>query len=199
MGLGVFSNILVSCTEVYPRETIGLLGGYSMRRKHKLVMAYPLQKAKRKTGSVTISDRKSYRRTLRIMNSLGIEFYGFYHSHPDVIAKPSEEDLFTSVEKILSLGKEKKLLEIIIEIKRRKYKRKQKSDFNIHEIETKGGGIFEGYLIEPMNRFDYKIVGEWVEASYLYYDISPNRYKVNLNILEKDVARTWTDGKFVSK
>lgn len=196
MGLGVVANILSSCIEVYPKETIGLLGGYHTTRRHKLVMAYPLQKVERKKSAVTILDRKSYRRNLRILEPLGVEFYGFYHSHPDGAAKPSESDILTSVEEILSLGKDKKLMEIIIEIRRKKYKRKQKSDFILREYDTPEGGILDGYLIEPSNRFDFKIVGEWVEISQLYYEVTPNRYQVNLNILEKDVAKRWVVEKF---
>ena len=196
MGLGVIANILTSCIEVYPKETIGLLGGYRTSKRNRLVMAYPLQKVSRKKNAVTIMDRKSYRRTLRIMEPMGIEFYGFYHSHPDFVAQPSEHDILSSVEEILSLNREHKMLEIIIGIKRKKYKRKQRSDFMLRELSTKGGRVFDGYLIEPRNRFDFQIVGEWVEISQLYYEVAPNRYKVNLSILERDVRRAWTVEKF---
>jgi len=35
-----------------------------------------------------------------------------------------------------------------------------------------------------------------VEISQLYYEVTPNRYQVNLNILEKDVAKRWVVEKF---
>ena len=190
LGAGVFCSLLTSCVEVYPKETIGLLGGYQTPKKNILIMAYPMQQAKRKKYSVEIADRKTQDRTLRIFNSLGIEFYGFYHSHIDSMARPSQTDLLSTVEEILRLKKKSSMLELIINIKRKKYKRKQRPDFQIHD-HLKSSGTFDGFLIAPQNRYDFKFTGEWVEAAPIDYELAANRYKANLMLIESEVNKNW--------
>jgi proteasome lid subunit RPN8/RPN11 len=190
MSAGVFSSILTSCIEVYPRETIGLLGGYPTKRRNILVMAYPVQLAKRRRNEVQILNRKNQDRTLRIFKSLGIQFYGFYHSHSNGIAKPSEQDLLATVEEILRLKKKMSLLEIVIQIHRKKYKRKQRPNFWISQS-GRGGGAFTGSLIAPRNRYDFIFVGEWVEVAPLDYEVVPNRYQAKMRLIESEVNKGW--------
>jgi proteasome lid subunit RPN8/RPN11 len=186
MGFGVFSSILTSCIEVFPKETIGLLGGYPTQRRNILVMANPVQLAKRGRHSVEILNRKNQERTMKIFKSLGIEFYGFYHSHSDGLAQPSQGDLISTLEEILWMKKRKCLLEIIIQIRRRKYQRKQRHDFKIQQ-HLSTGSSFEGYLIAPNNRYDFKFVAEWVEVAPIKYALVPNRYQANLMMIKSEI------------
>jgi proteasome lid subunit RPN8/RPN11 len=190
LGAGVFCSLLTSCVEVYPKETIGLLGGYQTSRRNVLIMAYPMQQAKRSKYSVEIMNRKVQDRTLRIFNSLGIEFYGFYHSHIDAGARPSQTDLLSTVEEILRLKKKTSMLELIMNIKRKKYKRKQQPDFQIKD-HLESTGTFEGYLITPFYRYDFKYAAEWVEAAPIDYEMAANRYKANLMLIESEVNKYW--------
>jgi len=190
LGAGVFCSLLTSCVEVYPKETIGLLGGYQTRKRNILIMAYPMQIAKRAKHSVEIVNRKAQDCTINLFKSFGIEFYGFYHSHINVIARPSQTDLLSTVEEILRLKDKISMLELIININRKKYKRKQKSDFQIHD-HLSSSGTFDGFLITPFHRYDFKFTGEWVEAAPIDYELAANRYKANLMLIESEVNKYW--------
>jgi proteasome lid subunit RPN8/RPN11 len=189
MGVGEFSNILTSCIEVYPRETIGLLAGEITSRRIILKLAYPVQMARRRKSYIILKSEKNFRRTIRILDSLGLEFFGFYHSHPEGKAIPSETDLIHSIDQLIEFEEKRPLLELIVEIKQKKYRRKHKKDFEVWGDDN----IFEGWIKDTFSRFDYKFVGHWIEISELEYGIVPNIYSASLNFLEGEVRETWPE------
>ncbi len=137
---GCFSALIISAVEVYSKETTGLLIGKGDRRfvRGKLTDcvvvqgAYPLQTAWRGFTSAMIGNRRAFRRARTTLDQFGYDLIGEYHSHPKSTAVLTfyDEDyirdqLSERDKKELKSAKES-WLELIVGIKKKKYKTKQK-------------------------------------------------------------------------
>jgi len=134
-----FKTMIASAIEVYNRETNGTLLGRNATRKidgvKKRVLSikdvYPIQTAKRKPSEVSHGNIAAFKRFLRAMESLKTEIVGGYHSHPHpyegVVLSKSDVDFIRDEVKVMGRIGQKEVengwLEILISIKRKKYKR----------------------------------------------------------------------------
>ncbi len=90
LAAGVAEAIRAHGAETYPHECCGALLG----RAGTAVTAFPLpnttEEGPRRRFRVSADD---YRATEQRAGDLGLELLGFYHSHPDHPARPSQYDL----------------------------------------------------------------------------------------------------------
>jgi proteasome lid subunit RPN8/RPN11 len=77
----------------YPHECCGVLFGRESNRSKAVVESRPVENARRDSPCnrflVTAGDFRQFERYAR---ERGLEIVGFYHSHPDGPARPSEYD-----------------------------------------------------------------------------------------------------------
>lgn len=76
--------------EAYPHECCGALIGYKGTVVHAVALPNTTEEGPRRRFLVQPSD---YREAERRASELGGELLGFYHSHPDHPARPSQYDL----------------------------------------------------------------------------------------------------------
>lgn len=88
--LGVDEAIRQHGVETYPHECCGALYGANGRVTDILALPNVTEEGPRRR--FRISD-KDYLKTERRASELGAELLGFYHSHPDHPARPSQYDL----------------------------------------------------------------------------------------------------------
>lgn len=87
---GVNEAIRQHGTETYPNECCGALIGRDGRVVHTYALANTTEEGPRRRFLVRPQD---YRDAERRASELGGELLGFYHSHPDHPARPSQYDL----------------------------------------------------------------------------------------------------------
>jgi len=132
-------SLIASAIEVYPRETTGLLIGKVANRKIEkknqtmaiLQVAYPIQTASRKFSEVNPLENKSA--FLRTFSSVvvvpGLHLLGEYHSHPDKLAKLSNDDIGYIADRLDDIYKQgefllesSRWLEIVLRIVKKEYR-----------------------------------------------------------------------------
>ena len=86
----VFAAIRAHGSETYPNECCGALIGRDGAVSETLALPNMTDEGPRTRFRVTPND---YRAAERRADELGAELLGFYHSHPDHPAKPSQYDL----------------------------------------------------------------------------------------------------------
>lgn len=93
-----FIDLLLSSTEVYKKECLGILLGYSLTDKFVIEHAFSYQTASRQHRAVVYND-KSHKRLEPVLRKLDrIEIIGDFHSHTQFggtkgLPIPSEEDI----------------------------------------------------------------------------------------------------------
>ncbi len=75
------------------RECAGLLFGYQTPEKYFLELATPFQLANRKYDTIYINPMRKHKLYRMIDNYLKYQFVGEYHSHPEGVPHPSEDDI----------------------------------------------------------------------------------------------------------
>lgn len=90
LNAGVYDAIRSHGAETYPSECCGALIGESGRVVHLHRLPNTTEEGPRRRFLVRPSD---YRDAERRATELGAELLGFYHSHPDHPARPSQYDL----------------------------------------------------------------------------------------------------------
>ena len=93
-GPGVGDAIRKHGEVAYPEECCGLLLGCVLEDHRLVEVAVPMLNARienRQRRFLITPD--SYREAERLATARGLELIGFYHSHPDHPARPSEYDL----------------------------------------------------------------------------------------------------------
>ncbi len=75
------------------RECAGLLFGYQTPEKYFLELATPFQLANRKYDTIYINPMRKHKLYRMIDNYLKYQFVGEYHSHPEGVPQPSEDDI----------------------------------------------------------------------------------------------------------
>lgn len=182
-----FFSMVFSSIEVYNRETTGFLMGNVRRRIiHRKMenivaceMAYPLQTARRKPTSVGRGNIRAFERTRALVPSLGLFLVGEYHSHPNMEATLTKEDIDyieERMEQIYESGEnliENYWLELVISIRKRRYKSKQKIGWNWSDYRTKARCVVK---IDPYLGYDLTIGGYWVH-------IEDNRVKKSETVI----------------
>ena len=89
-----FSEIKAHAKACYPEECCGALLGHFQDGKKRVVKTDPIDNTSpenRRRRFVITPDE--YRRVDALAKASGLELLGFYHSHPDHPAKPSQTDL----------------------------------------------------------------------------------------------------------
>ena len=87
---GVARAIRAHGAETYPHECCGALVGVDRRVTHAVALPNTTEEGPRRRFLVRPSD---YRTAEQRAAELGGELLGFYHSHPDHPARPSQYDL----------------------------------------------------------------------------------------------------------
>jgi len=168
-----FFSMIFSSIEVYNRETTGFLMGNVRRRiihgeMENIVaceMAFPLQTATRKPTSVTKGNLRAFERTRALIPSLGLFLVGEYHSHPNTDACLTKEDIDyikDMMEQIYKRGEnliKKYWLELVISIKRKRYKSHQEVGWSWSDYNKKARCVVK---IEPYSGYDLTIGGYWL-------------------------------------
>ena len=90
LGSGVARAIRAHGEETYPHECCGALVGRDGRVTATVALPNTTEEGPRRRFLVRPSD---YREAERRATELGAELLGFYHSHPDHPARPSQYDL----------------------------------------------------------------------------------------------------------
>jgi proteasome lid subunit RPN8/RPN11 len=90
LGDGVDGAIRAHGEETYPHECCGALVGCDDRVTAVVALPNTTEEGPRRRFLVRPSD---YREAERRASELGAELLGFYHSHPDHPARPSQYDL----------------------------------------------------------------------------------------------------------
>jgi proteasome lid subunit RPN8/RPN11 len=75
------------------RECAGLLFGYKTPEKYFLELATPFQLANRKYDTIYINPMRKHKLYRMIDKYLKYQFIGEYHSHPEGVPSPSEDDV----------------------------------------------------------------------------------------------------------
>ena len=90
MGAAVTDAIRDHASQAYPNECCGAL--YGVNGSIQLAFALPntTDEGPRRRFRVSVSD---YRRAEARATETGLSLLGFYHSHPDAPARPSQYDL----------------------------------------------------------------------------------------------------------
>jgi proteasome lid subunit RPN8/RPN11 len=149
---GCFLGLAAAAIETYNREASGFLIGIPRQgrgRKTTLKAAYPLQTAHRKPSSVAIGNFRAFDRARRTMRRIygKLEHVGGFHSHTggDGAPRLSPGDLRYITRQVAHLHRfeegpwEGRWLEIIVAIKRRRYKRPQKREWSWRRYARKIG------------------------------------------------------------
>jgi len=192
LSYGCFANLVTSCVEVYDKEALGLVCGRITPMRVVLHTSYPFQEVKRWKGKTEIKDIKRYIDSINTIEDLNLEVIGYYHSHPKGVAIPSEEDIRSSIAThyILGLSEEEKLLEILVEINKKKFKkysRRERLWFGLDEpsqSQSIGGDIRFG-----RSGYRFEIVGYWIGPKYLRYHVDRDVTMADLDILESDLKK----------
>lgn len=191
---GTFATILSASIETYPKETFGFIGGLYTGKRIILNTSTPLQTANRAIDKVMFSDRRRYRRLKDMYTILDVDLYGSYHSHPKSFALPSETDLEHSTGEIYDEEfRFKYRLDIIIAIKKRKFKETQNLS---HPIDCTSQAI-TGKIKYGKKGYEYKIAGYWVSPEETPEEyrgtklVRPNLYTADLYLVEKTLPSTW--------
>jgi proteasome lid subunit RPN8/RPN11 len=90
LGSGVEATIRRHGTETYPNECCGALIGREGVVQHAVGLPNTTEEGPRKRFLVRPTD---YQQAENAARRLGGELLGFYHSHPDAPARPSQYDL----------------------------------------------------------------------------------------------------------
>jgi proteasome lid subunit RPN8/RPN11 len=90
LGAGVDESIRRHGRETYPNECCGALVGRDDRVEHAVGLPNTTEEGPRRRFLVRPAD---YRQAEDAATTLGGELLGFYHSHPDAPARPSQYDL----------------------------------------------------------------------------------------------------------
>jgi proteasome lid subunit RPN8/RPN11 len=90
LGAGIEDAIRLHGEETYPNECCGALVGAGGRATAAVALPNTTEEGPRRRFLVRPSD---YRLAEKRAGDLGSELLGFYHSHPDHPARPSEFDL----------------------------------------------------------------------------------------------------------
>ena len=90
LGAGVARAIRAHGEETYPHECCGALVGKDGEVTAAVPLANTTEEGPRRRFLVRPSD---YREAEKRAGELGAELLGFYHSHPDHPARPSQYDL----------------------------------------------------------------------------------------------------------
>lgn len=171
-------SLLTSAIEVYNRETDGVFSGkYVLRKirgKKRTVLyvenAYTFQTAERKPSEVYHGNIAAFRRVMQSLASADIEFLGGYHSHPAPykLTRPSKSDVDFIGDELEFLRKDKnfrtqmKWLEIIICIKKREYKIKQRVGW---KSRRDGKRIRFFLTITPYAMYEILLCAYWIDFS----------------------------------
>jgi len=168
-----FFSMVFSSIEVYNRETIGFLMGNIRRRiiykkMENMVaceMAYPLQTAARKPTSVTKGNIRAFERTRALIPSLGLLLVGEYHSHPNMEANLTKDDVDYIKERMDQIYKSGEnliknyWLELVISIRQRRYISRQEVGWSWSDYRNKARCIVK---IDPFLGYDLTIGGYWL-------------------------------------
>ena len=91
LAAGVADAIRAHGVETYPHECCGALVG-PRRRGDRRQSRCPTRPTKGRDGDFCVRP-SDYQRVERAADAAGAELLGFYHSHPDHPARPSQYDL----------------------------------------------------------------------------------------------------------
>jgi proteasome lid subunit RPN8/RPN11 len=139
-----FFTLITASLEVYNRETTGLIVGkirerkLNGRKKKYIVLeaAYPFQTAKRKPTWCDIGNFEAFERARASMHSLNFSMVGEFHSHPNRQVRLSEADVRYIRERVKEMYQNGNSmlnhhwLELVISVKKRHYKRAQKTGWS---------------------------------------------------------------------
>jgi proteasome lid subunit RPN8/RPN11 len=93
IGEEAFVMMLAGATEVYDKETYGLLIGKKRKKDYHVQYAVPHQSSRRYSYGVAIT-HKHEKKLIQAINFLkGYKYLGEFHSHPDSFCKLSKHDI----------------------------------------------------------------------------------------------------------
>jgi len=90
LGTGVEEAVRRHSRETYPNECCGALIGWGVEVRHAVGLANTTEEGPRRRFLVRPAD---YKQAEEEASRLGGDLLGFYHSHPDAPARPSQYDL----------------------------------------------------------------------------------------------------------
>lgn len=174
------ANILVSAIEVYPKETFGFLAGSG----NQVVLACPVQVARRGKSDVWITDHTSYRRTRDAITSMSDRLFGTYHSHPRLPAEPSDEDLESALTELSMFpsAESNRFLMVIVGIQRKENPRKSKHRQRKETIvrSSSEGDYIGAKAYCGRYLYEMRLYGYWVEPEDFIRMQYPNVHKAKL-------------------
>lgn len=91
LGKGNIEKILSHAREVLPNEACGLLGGVSENDTTVIKEVYLLRNVDESREHFTM-DPKEQLAAVKDMRAKGLKLIGNWHSHPESLSRPSEED-----------------------------------------------------------------------------------------------------------
>lgn len=192
---GCFASVLSSVIESYPRETGGFIGGEDTGKKISLRMSPPLLSAIRKKDSVEFRDSKRYEEAKKIIDALGLNVIGGFHSHPNYPPIISDEDLLHgSMENMVALYDPdtpllERWLELVVSVKRRRYRKNFSPCADVDDSSKK----ITGKIKIGKAGYEFEMVGYWVCAEEICDgEIFPAvRGVANLKIADKEFPKAW--------
>lgn len=187
---GCLLGMVMAAMEVYSRETTGLLVGRIGKRFIRgrltecvvLEEAYPLQTAKRMFSFVMIGNLKAFERARKTAGAYGFSILGEFHSHPESYPFLTKGDRKYIMEQVMS-GRRNELrlvgnrwLEVVIGIKKKKYKRVKKTGWYPSDPLIRIGQVKGILRTEPKVGFEVNIKSWWIglksiKTTPLYYSV----------------------------
>ncbi|MBP1909190.1 Mov34/MPN/PAD-1 family protein [Methanolobus bombayensis] len=193
IDFGCFANMICASIESYDTETFGLIGGENKKNGLRLMTAPPLLSAEQGEDFVDyLACPEKYELAKALIDDLGLWLVGDYHSHPNAIAHPSEDDLITCLNDIKTVREQNIStfdwwLQLIISIERKDYKRNFKPVFIFDDdddeiqVTVKRGKV--GWKIH--------IMGHWCRLEELKEGDWCQRKDAKLSLNKKTYPSSW--------
>lgn len=186
-------SVLSSSMECYDDECMGLLGG-EMKKNGLQLFATPLITAERGPGTVHYNNQPDkYELSKEIINTLGLNVVGCYHSHPDDSPTPSDDDIDCSIFEHITVDSQDISsfdwwLEMIIGISKIDYKYNFKPTFSFKTDDyALTGKIKHGHI-----GWNIDIKGHWIQPVELPDEgYHPNRQPAIFEFKEKNFPSAW--------
>lgn len=195
LDYGCFASIMSSVIESFPKETYGFVGGEETQKRFYLKMSPPLQSAHVTNKSVEFRDKKRYEQAKNVIDAFGLTIVGGFHSHPEGIPYPSDDDILSAgIENLIKkLDPDSPLtdkwLEIVIGLQREKYKKnfRPTASFDYTTKKIHGKLKIENY------GYSFEMIGYWVKVDEISHnEFYPTPEEVaNLSIDSKSFPQTW--------
>ena len=86
-----YEKILAHCKEGLPNESCGLIGGTKNGDKKEVKKVYLLTNIDHSNEHFSMDPKEQFA-AIKDMRANGLELLGNFHSHPESLSRPSEED-----------------------------------------------------------------------------------------------------------